>query len=130
RVLRKARVCEIDGAVVIEHYIFEDRTEPQRLENVRLAFRGEIDGLGITATLDVEDAVITPAVLVVADQVAFRICRECGLAGAAESEKQRRSPCPGVCRGRAMHREDAAPRCKIIGYREHSLFHFSGIFSS
>ena len=74
--------------IVFEHDIFQHRAESQRLENIGLVFGCQIDGLGIAAALDVEDAVIAPTVLVVADEVALRIGGERGFAGAAQAEQE------------------------------------------
>ena len=59
----------------------------------------EADHLGVAAALDVEDAAVAPAVLVVADQAARGIGRERRLAGPGEAEedgdvarRRRRSP--------------------------------------
>ena len=54
------RVGEVDVAIVIEHDVLQHRAEAQRLENVRLAFRREVDRLGVAAAFDVEDAVVAP----------------------------------------------------------------------
>ncbi len=94
---RDARVGEVHAVVVLEHHVFQHGAEAQRLENVRLALRREVDGLGVAAAFDVEDAVVAPAVLVVADQVALRVGGERRLARAAQAEEQRRrarSFCP------------------------------------
>ena len=88
-VLRDAHVGVIDRPIFLEHDVFQHRAETERLENVRLAFRGQIDRLGVTAAFDVEDAVVAPAVFVVADELALGIGRERRLAGAAEAEEER-----------------------------------------
>ena len=71
-VLRDAGVGKIDADFLL-HYVFQHRTKAQRLEDIRLVLWGEVDGLGVTAPFDIEDAVFAPAMLVVANQVAFRI---------------------------------------------------------
>src|SRR4051794_19273971 len=72
----------------------------------RLGFLRELDGLGVAAALEVEDAVRRPAGLVVADQRAVRIGRQRGLAGAGEAEEQRAVAVLADVR-RAMHRHHA-----------------------
>ncbi|MPM95658.1 hypothetical protein SDC9_142813 [bioreactor metagenome] len=42
----------------------------------------QVDALGVAAALDVEDAPVAPAVLIVADQLAVRVSGQCGFAGA------------------------------------------------
>lgn len=73
RVLSNADVCVIDHAIYIENDILQDRTETQRLENIRLTFRREINRLGITPAFDVKNSIVGPDVFVIADQVSFRI---------------------------------------------------------
>ena len=89
RVLRDAGVGVIDVVIFIEHHVFQHRAEAQRLENVRLALRREVDRLGVAAAFDVEDAVVAPAVLVVADEMPLRIGGKRRLPRAAQSEEQR-----------------------------------------
>jgi hypothetical protein len=52
--------------------------------DLRLGFGRETNDLGVAAVLEVEDAVLAPAMLVVADQAAGGVGREGGLAGAGE----------------------------------------------
>ena len=92
RVLRDAGVGEVDGAVLFEHDVLEHGAEAQRLEDVRLALRRQVDRLRVTPAFDVEDPLVAPAVLVVADEVTLGIGRERRLASAAQTEEQRRAP--------------------------------------
>ena len=88
-VLRYARVVVVgharDGVV---HDVLEHGSEPDRVEDLRLLLRAEVDALCVAATLNVEDAVIGPDVLVVADEETARIGREGGLARAGEIEEE------------------------------------------
>ena len=130
RVLRDARVGVIDVAIFIEHDVLEHRAEAQRLKDVRLVFRREVDRLRVAAAFDVEDAVVAPAVFVVADEMALRIGRERGLARAAETEEQRRRAGLLVGRGRAVHREHAALRREVVHHGEDALLHLAGVFGA
>ena len=69
-------------------------------------------------------------VLVVADEMALRIGGERGLAGAAETEEQRRRAGLFVRRGRAVHREHAALRREVVGDGEDAFLHFAGVFGA
>ena len=88
-VLRDARVVVVgragDGVVddVLEH-----GPEADRAEDLGLLLRAEVDALGVAAALDVEDAVVGPDVLVVADELPARVGRERGLARAGEAEEE------------------------------------------
>lgn len=58
------------------------------VENIRFLLRREVDALGITSTLNVEDTSIRPDMFVVTDEKTARISGECGLAGARKTEKE------------------------------------------
>ena len=63
-VLGNADVCIIYQMVLIEHNVLEHRAKTERLEDLRFVL-GRIDGLGVAAAFDVEDAFVTPAMLIV-----------------------------------------------------------------
>ena len=130
RVLRDARVGEVHAVVFIEHHVLQHRAEAQRLENVRLVLGREVDRLGVAAAFDVEDAVVAPAVLVVADEMALRIGGERRLARAAEAEEQRRRAGLFVGGGRAVHREHAALRREVVRDGEDAFLHLAGVFGA
>ena len=97
RVLRDADVGVIDHSIFIEHDVLKHGAEAQRLENIRLVFRRKIDRLGVATSFDVENSVVAPAMLIVADEMAFRVGGEGRFARAAQAEEQartRRSFCP------------------------------------
>ena len=71
--------------------------------DVRLALFGEVDALGIAAALDVEDVLVRPAVLVVADEPAGGVGRKGGLARARQAEEDRRAARLRVDVGGAVH---------------------------
>ena len=68
-------VVEIGLAgVFVEHHVFQHRAEPfAGGVDLGLGFLRQLDAFGVAAALEIEDAVGAPAVLVVADQGAFRI---------------------------------------------------------
>ena len=90
-VLGQRVVVEVEAARErIEHHVFQDGAEaPRAGVNLRLGFGRQADHLGVAAVLEIENAVIAPAVLVVADQLARRVGGERSLAGAGEAEEQR-----------------------------------------
>lgn len=71
----------------VEDDVLQDGSEADSTEDVRLLLGGEANGLGVAATLDVEDALVAPAVLIVTDQSALGVSRERGLAGARQAEE-------------------------------------------
>ena len=64
--------------------------------------------------------------LVVADETPFRICRERGLAGAAQPEEYGRVAIPPHIR-RTMHGHDGLLREQVIQKGEHRLLDFAGV---
>ena len=86
----------------------------------------EVDHLRVAAALEVEHALGRPAVLVVADERALRIGRERRLAGARQTEEQRRVARRADVR-RAVHREHALLRHVVVHHREHRLLELTGV---
>ena len=106
--------------------VFEHRAEADRVPDLRLVLPREANALGVAAAFEVEDAVVAPAVLVVADQAALRVGGERRLAGARKAEEQRHVARRPHIRG-AVHREDAARGQQVIHDRERRLLHLAGI---
>ena len=88
---------------------------------------GQVDRLGVAAPLDVEDARVGPAVLVVADEQALRVGRERRLARAGEPEEHRGAARRPVRRRRAVHRQHAPLRHQVVHDREDALLHLAGV---
>ncbi len=82
-VLGQAAVGEIklQRLGVVDHILHHRRKPLRRGMNLRLGLRRQVDGLGITPALEVEDAPVGPAVLVIANQGAVGAGRKRGLAG-------------------------------------------------
>ena len=113
--------------VGVDHHVLEDRAEPAggRVD-LRLGLGRQLDHLGVAAALEVEDARVAPAVLVVADEAPLRVARERGLAGAGEAEEQRRVALGADVR-RAVHRQHALARQHVVEDREDRLLDFAGV---
>ena len=97
-----------DAGHRVDHHVLDHAAEADGVPDLRLALLAQVDALGVAAALEVEDAAVRPAVLVVADQAALRVGAERGLAGAGEAEEDghvRRIVLRHV--GRAVHREHA-----------------------
>jgi hypothetical protein len=71
-----------------EDDILKDAAIFDSIENIRLLLRREVDTLGITSALDVEDTSVRPHMFVVTDEKTVRISGECGLAGTGKTEKE------------------------------------------
>src|SRR6266436_1134555 len=125
-----ADISKVHQMILIEHNIFEHRPKAERLENIGLALGGEIDSFRVAAALYVEDTFVTPAMLIIAYEEAFRVSGERGFTGTAESEEKRRAPGAFVGCRRAVHREHAAFGSEIIRYGKHALFHLTRVFGT
>jgi hypothetical protein len=68
--------------------ILKDAAIFDGVENIRLLLRREVDALGITSALNVEDTSVRPHMLVVTDEKTVKISGECGLAGTGKTEKE------------------------------------------
>jgi hypothetical protein len=121
-------VVEVRHAgVFIEHHVLQHGAEAVAGgEDLRFGFFRQLDALGVAAALEIEDAVIAPAMLVVTDQRAVGIGRERGLAGAGQAEEDR-SVTLGPDIGRAVHRQHALGGQVIIQRGEDRLLHLAGI---
>ncbi|MDZ7748133.1 MAG: hypothetical protein U5K43_04180 [Halofilum sp. (in: g-proteobacteria)] len=81
-------VVEVDHARLgIVDDVLEHGAEADGVVDLRLGLGREVDRLGVAAALDVEDAVVRPAVLVVADERTMRVGRQRGLAGPRQAEE-------------------------------------------
>ncbi len=91
-VLGQAVVIEVDPAGVgVDGHVFQHGAEMAGgVPDQRLLVLAQVDRLGVAAAFEVEDAVVAPAVLVVADQRPLRVGGQGGLAGAGEAEEQGR----------------------------------------
>ncbi len=127
RVLGDAVVVPGDRARVrVDDDVLEDGAEADGLEDLRLGLLRKADDLGVAAALEVEDAMVAPAVLVVADQPAGRVGRQSRLARPGEPEVQGDVPhVAGRCR--AVHRQHAALGEEVVHHREQRLLHLSAV---
>lgn len=131
--VRRARVfshgirVKVNGArVLVKHDILQDRAKPDGAPNFGLLRRFEADALGIAPALDVEHAVVRPAVFVVADQRARRVGRQRRLARAGQPKEQ-----GDVARGAhvaaRVEGEDAALGHEVVHHRKNAFLHFARV---
>ncbi len=113
-VLCNALVGEIDFAFCVNGNIFQKGVAADSIVDIGFAFFVEVDNLGIAATLEVEHAVIVPAVFVITDEQTFGIGRQCGLTGAAETEEDSCVFTLHVGVGRAVHRSHPFQRQIVV----------------
>ena len=92
------------------------------MPNLRLGLLGDVDGLGIASALDVEDGVLSPAMLVVADELAIFRRRERGLARAGKAEEHTGAVRNGVHVAGAVHGKDAVLNGQQVVHRREDGF--------
>ncbi len=119
---RPAVVVEVDQPRDrIEHHVLEDRPEAaRRRPDLRLGRGGKSDDLRVAAVLEVEDPLVAPPRLVVADQAPVRVRRERRLPGPGKAEEERGGPVLPDVR-RAVHRHDPLEREEVVQDREDRL---------
>ena len=131
RVLREALRVQIELARArVEVDVLEDRPEAaRRLEDVGLVHRGQADGLGVAAALEVEHPVVAPTVFVVADEPPLRVRRERRLAGARQPEEDDRVA-GGADVDRRVHRQDPFVGQQVVHDREGALLDLAGVLGA
>jgi len=128
RVLGQAGIVDVGNPLVrVEHDVLENGAEAADGGiDLGLGGRRQADHLGVAATLEIEDAVRAPAMLVVADQRAAAVGRQGRLAGAGEAEEDRRIAARADI-GRAMHRQHVARRQQEVEQAEDRFLDLAGI---
>ena len=120
-------VGEVDLALLVDGYVLEERVAVDGAVDVGLCLLVEVDDLGVAAAFEVEDALVVPAVLVVADQQAFRVGGEGGLAGAGETEEDGGVLALHIRVRGAVHRGDALQGQIVVHHGEHALLHLAAV---
>ena len=115
------RACRINSNVL------KQSVTSDCIVDVGLGILVQIDNLCVTAALEVEHAVVVPAVLVITDQQSLGICGQCSLTCSGKSEED----CGiltvhiGVCG--AVHGSNALKRQIVVHHGEHTLLHLSAV---
>ena len=126
-ILRYALICKINLAVSIYRYILQQSVTFDSLVDIGLGFFIQIDNFSIATAFVVEYAFVVPSVLVVTDQLTFRVGRQSRLTGTGQTEEDSRAGAVHAGVGRAVHRSDTAQRIEIVHHREHTLLHFTTV---
>jgi hypothetical protein len=66
-----ALIMEIDLAILVQSNVLKKSVSLDCMIDIRLGFAIKVDDLGIAAAFKVEDAVVIPAVLIIADKSLF-----------------------------------------------------------
>src|SRR5580704_8189318 len=85
RVFGDSGRIEIRGACLrVDHDVLQHGSVADGVPDLRLVLGRKPDALGVTTSLEIENARVAPAVLVVADQPALRVGRESRFTGSGE----------------------------------------------
>ena len=103
-ILRYALIAKVNLSVGVYGYILEQSITTNRIVNVGFALLAQVNYLGVATSFVVENAIIVPTVLVVANELTLGIGRERCLTRAREAEKDSRLFAILTCIGRAVHR--------------------------
>lgn len=82
-------VVEIDGAIGQHGNVFQQSVAFDGVIDIWFSFFRQLDGFGVATALEVEHAIVVPAVFVIADQQAIRIGGQRGFTGARQAEEYR-----------------------------------------
>ena len=128
-IFRQHDIIIIGHAVFIQNDIFQHRILANSAENLRLGIFAQMHTFCIAAAFNIKDAVLAPAMLVIAHQSTRAIGRQRGFARAAQAKEQRRIAL-GTHIGRAVHGKNIMAGQQIIHNGEDALLHFAGIFTA
>lgn len=114
----------------VEDDVLEDGAEFDGVENVRLLLGGETDGLCVAAALDVEDAGVGPAVLVVANELALGVGGQGGLASTGQTKEDSDITVLALVGGRVESEDVVLDGHFVEEDCEDTLLHLTGVLGS
>ena len=126
-VLGHALVGEIDVALSVQSDVLQQSVALDGVVDVGLRVLVQVDDLSVAAALEVEDAVVVPAVLVIADEQTLRVGGQGGLAGAGQTEEDGSVLALLIGVGRAVHGSHALQRQEVVHHGEHTLLHLAAV---
>jgi hypothetical protein len=114
----------------VEDSVLKDGTEADGVENIGLLLGGETNALGVAATLNVEDTLVGPAVLIVTDQLALGVGGQGGLAGTGQTEEDSDIAVLTLV-GRGVEGQDVVLDGHLVEQNgEDTLLHLTGVLST
>lgn len=122
-------VVDLTG-VLVEDDILENGAVSDGTVDFRLLLAAEADALCVAASLDVENARVGPAVLVVTDQGTLRVGREGGLAGAGKTEEDGDVAVLTLVGGGVEGEDVVLDRHLVEHDREDTLLHLTGVLGT
>ena len=109
--------------------VLQHRAETDGTPDLRLPLGRQANAFGVAAAFEIKYAAAGPAMFVVADEAAFGIRGERGLARTREPEEQRHASIRAYVGG-TMHGKYATRRQKVIQDSEDGLLHLARILGA
>ena len=113
-ILRDRLVSEVELAFSVACDVLKKSVALDCVVDIRLGFLVEVDDLCVAAALKVEDTVVVPAMLVVADEESLRVCGKSCLACAGKTEEDSCVLAFHICVCGAMHGSNALQRQIVV----------------
>ncbi|CAN4027195.1 putative HTH-type transcriptional regulator ydfH, partial [Dysosmobacter welbionis] len=126
-VLSDGVVGEVAVAVLVHSHVLQQGVALDGVVDVGLGVLVQVDDLGVAAALKVEYAVVIPAVLIVADEQAFGVGGQGGLAGAGQAEEQGGVLAVHISIGGAVHGGHTLQGQVVVHHGEHALLHLAAV---
>lgn len=114
----------------VEDDVLEDGSVADGAEDIGLLLSRQTDGLGVAATLDVEDTVVAPAVLVVTNKGSVGVGGESGLASTGQTEEESDVAVLALVGGGVEGQDVVLDGHLVEEDGEDTLLHLTGILST
>mmetsp|Transcript_40347 Transcript_40347/g.90695 ORF Transcript_40347/g.90695 Transcript_40347/m.90695 type:complete len:384 (-) Transcript_40347:71-1222(-) len=128
-VLSLGRVEVVRGAILVNPHILHQSILLDGAVDLRLILFRQVNCLGIAATLKVENAILIPAMLIIAKQQTIWVSGQGGLASARQAKEQSSVSVMALV-GRAVHGHDAIQRQQVVHDAKHALLHLTTILGT
>lgn len=117
------------SAGFLQHNVLQNSSEPDSTVDFRLFLLAKSDTLGIASTFDVENTLVSPDVLIVADKFAISDGTKSSFTSSRESEEEANiTSSTDIAAG--MKREMSLLGHQVVHDGENTLFHFSCVLRS
>lgn len=114
----------------VEDNVLQDGSEADGVENVGLLLSGQTNALGVAATLDVEDTLVGPAVLVITDQSTLGVGRQRRLTSSGQTEEDGDVAIGALVGGGVQGQDVVLDGHLVEEDGEDTLLHFTGILGT
>src|SRR5699024_3750798 len=86
-ILCHALICKVDLSVCIQCHVLKKSVSLDGIVDIRLGVFVQVDNFCVASALEVEHAVVIPAMLVITDEKSLGICGQCCLTCSGKSEE-------------------------------------------